>query len=644
MGVRNKVSVIASVMAAVFSVAAIAVGAPPRVPEPAAPDLLFFSRKVAADLHTRCAGCHSDPESAGRYLLKPLDNLVRPGRKLLLANYRATLRFLDPARPERSVLLRKSAGAGHGGGALLDQGSRDFVTMLQFAQGATLRNLPPEAILSKRIDGRPAAAVKIDGTLSGDPDGDALHYAWSVADSPAGGRLRLDDKGDGTVVATATRPGRYRIELRVHDGKLASLPAIMLLVIRTDGGAPAMGGGMNGMGGNESDPMGEAVKPAPRPDLTKRTDPPTEPGTTPRPGPTKTGRTVTSNQFLSARLDPLRLRLIRRMYYDLKWRGPTVAELEQWYSRPHEEMVDAFLADEEMWDAWYERQLYYFLLLDRFRPKAHRLTTLPQRLKDKKVDVPLALQEIVRSQFFNARNPGNDTYCTVVLEQCLGLVVQERSNKRILDASKKMYDGYRVKLFKDKGDSQADFVRIVFRQRRFFTHLLARTWKSLHGTKIEKKELARAAEQAASGSHGYRKVLRGWLVAGPYVDRVAEARTKQEIPYVRSLFLDTLGRLPSYDELRNVRNAFLSLADPTPIRLVMGRVLLQSNGGRMPTAGNMLAADPRKFVRTSFLRLFARQPTPKELTAFVDGLKADPRITPRVVLWTLLSSAEYQTY
>jgi hypothetical protein len=118
------------------------------------------------------------------------------------------------------------------------------------------------------------------------------------------------------------------------------------------------------------------------------------------------------------------------------------------------------------------------------------------------------------------------------------------------------------------------------------------------------------------------------------------ARTKPEIPYVRSLFVDLLGRLPSYEELRNVRNAFLSLADPTPIRLVMGRVLLQSSQSRMPAS----AIDAERFVKEQFVRLLARPATLKEVETFVAALKSDSNVTPNVVLWTLVSSPEYQTY
>ena len=45
--------------------------------EPVGADLLYFQRYLATDLHKKCASCHSDPESAGRYLLAPLDDLTR---------------------------------------------------------------------------------------------------------------------------------------------------------------------------------------------------------------------------------------------------------------------------------------------------------------------------------------------------------------------------------------------------------------------------------------------------------------------------------------------------------------------------------------------------------------------------------------
>ena len=570
--------------------------APPRV---ATPDLLYFRAHVAPILHARCSGCHSDPESGGRFPMQPLRNLREPELETVRANFRNALRFLNAEDPARSrILVKVLGGRAHGGGVVIPDATHpDFERLRDFALGASLTNRPPEAILPKRMRADAGEPVSLDGTLSADPEGGELHYDWEVVDAPSRAEVSLESDGDGLATLRVDQPGAYRVRLHVHDGALWSAGVDTLVVAAAAGGGNLLG-----------------------------------------PPPAKAAKDTTP--FWKRRLDPERLRLVRRLFLDLLWRTPRLAEIEQWYTTSHEEMVDALLVREEVWDAWYERQLYYFLLLDRFRPKEGRLASLPGRLAKKQVSIPMALQEIVRSQYFNARNPGNDTFVTVVLEQCLGMVVQERKGKRVLDAGKKMYDGYKTKLFREKGNSQADFVRIVFAQEQFASHLLKRMWKDLHGTEIDKKVLKAAVARAAADPKAYRALMAEWLKGEAYAGSVATARKKQEIPYVRSLFVDILDRTPTYDELRNVRNAFLSLADPTPIRLVMGRVLMESGQSQLPAG----AMEAERFVTEQFIRLLARQPVPREKTAFVNALKNDPAVTPRIVLWTLISSAEYQGY
>jgi len=95
---------IAGVLAYLLALGGFASAGPARE-LPAGPDLFYFQDHLATDLHQRCAGCHSDPESAGRFFLQPLDSLTRPDRSIVLKNYRATLAFLDPDAPKRSPLL-----------------------------------------------------------------------------------------------------------------------------------------------------------------------------------------------------------------------------------------------------------------------------------------------------------------------------------------------------------------------------------------------------------------------------------------------------------------------------------------------------------------------------------------------------------
>ncbi|MEE8105643.1 MAG: hypothetical protein V3T86_08935 [Planctomycetota bacterium] len=598
---RNQLIGLAALLllATAFVSADPMVGRPPSGPRSG--DLLFFSESLAATIHHNCAGCHSDEETAGRYLLRPLDRLDRPNPEIVLQNFRTSLAFLNPVDPERSELLQKAMGElSHGGGAIFGSPtSKEFQALSDFAQGATSDNHPPDAITDAFLDARTGELATLDGSLSADRDDDRIGFSWTLLRKPDRSVATLTDAHLESASFRADHPGIYEAELRVTDGRLWSAPSTLRVTVR-----------------------GEATTMVP-----EKTEP-------------QAPDAMPAVPFHERRLDARRLKLIRRLSFDLLWRGPRLHEMSRWYELSHRELVSAFLESEEMWRTWYERQLYYFLLLDRFRPKEGRLTTIPTRLARGELDAPLALQEIIRSQYFAARNPGNDTFVTVILEQCLGMTVQERKNKRILDAGKKMYDGYRARMFKERGNSQAAFVRIVCNQPGYHEHFLRRTYSGLHGGgEIPAPILQRDLERLAKDPVQFRAILHDWLTAPTYLNAVDDVRNKPEIPYVRSLFIDTLDRMPTYEELRNVRNAFLSISDPTPIRLVMGRVLLQSAGARIPAA-----LDAKRFVTEQFLRLLARMPTSGELQTFSNKLVRDPNVTPTVVVWALLSSAEYQTY
>ena len=68
------------------------------------------------------------------------------------------------------------------------------------------------------------------------------------------------------------------------------------------------------------------------------------------------------------------------------------------------------------WRAWLEEQLYYFLLVDNFRPTSQRVLDAPGDLSKGKIGAREALHRIVLSASFDRRNPGPDTFVTVVME------------------------------------------------------------------------------------------------------------------------------------------------------------------------------------------------------------------------------------
>lgn len=68
------------------------------------------------------------------------------------------------------------------------------------------------------------AAVTLDGSASFDPDGDALSFAWTLTERPAGSAATLSDLSIATPALQIDLPGRYRAQLVVSDGRLASSP------------------------------------------------------------------------------------------------------------------------------------------------------------------------------------------------------------------------------------------------------------------------------------------------------------------------------------------------------------------------------------------------------------------------------------
>ena len=163
-------------------------------------------------------------------------------------------------------------------------------------------------------------------------------------------------------------------------------------------------------------------------------------------------------------------RFLRALYLDTTARTPLPAEWESAHGRSRQQVISELVGALPHFEGFYEEELFYFLLVDNFRPATEAFATLPQRLAQRRICVRDAIRQIVSSQFFSARNPGNDTFVTVVMEQLLGLTVQERRNVRVLEAGKRMYDGSRAVFLGVKGSNQADLVRIAVEDERFEKH------------------------------------------------------------------------------------------------------------------------------------------------------------------------------
>src|SRR5581483_2442997 len=136
---------------------------------------------------------------------------------------------------------------------------------------------------------------------------------------------------------------------------------------------------------------------------------------------------------------------------------------------------------------------------------------------------------------------------------------------------------------------------------------------------------------------GFFELVREWVSSPKYLERGPVLRPKSERAYVRTLFVDVLGRTPDLEELRSARRALHASSDRAALRAAFATVILAS-----PQARVSLAGSDEAFVRASFAQCLAREPQPGELAAFTKALAGGS--SRELAFRALVTSAEYGGY
>lgn len=570
----------------------------PAPPRRVQHDPAYFRERVLPLVERHCLECHAqdakDNDTKNRLARRGADGKWTD--EAVEANYRNLVAFLDPAAPERSTVLLKlvsiaNGGIDHDGGKADDTHfPRDLTDpkgpLVSWIFGATMTSAPPVAVTAPVA--RTATlgdAVSLDASLSWDPDGDPVAVEWEVADAPQGARAKVEDPRAKKTQIVPDREGPWVLRCRPSDGRLSGWPLRLRFSVAA-----------------------------------KKAD-----GSEPPPPP-------------AAEVDPAARRVTRALFLDLVGRTPTEDEIGRWAALPPEARVDRLLESADTWRNWFDEEAFYFLLIDQFRPVSDRLAALPERMAKGEVGFREAHLEFALSPEFNARNPGNDTYVTVVFEQFLGMEVQKEP--RVLAAGKKMYDGVLTRMFDVRGENQSDVVKISLAQPAYVDVFTKRMELRYLGDALPKAEHDAAVSLLTGNPLMFRQALREWLLSERYAGPARPPRAKNDRQFIRSLFVDLLGRPPAYEEFRNMRNALQAVADPKPLRGVLAKVLLDSGAVLAPSAP---ADHPEDQVRELFRRLLGRDPERRELSAYADALR-QPGTTWRTAALALLTSPHYQYY
>lgn len=333
----------------------------------------------------------------------------------------------------------------------------------------------------------------------------------------------------------------------------------------------------------------------------------------------------------------LSARSMRAIAFDLLGRPPLAAERSLWKGRSLGPLVSELLASEGAWRHWLDEQLYYLLLVNNFAPRTEGVQALPSELAAGKIDVRAALHRVALTPTFDARNPGADTFVTVVMEQLAGLDVKR--NARDLDSGKRIYDGAASTYLGVRGDSQSDVVSITLASKQFTRHLLAREHLRLTREEAPAKALATWCAAFDADPASYSSIVEQWLASEAYQRRLASRHALSNRAFVRALFVDLADRVPTAKEAEPMREALDALSDPAPLRAFLARTLVESARVKLPERKDL--AEPSAWIVERFEQLLARAPSDAELAAFTRALEAaDGR--PRTILTALVTSQEYQ--
>ena len=328
---------------------------------------------------------------------------------------------------------------------------------------------------------------------------------------------------------------------------------------------------------------------------------------------------------------------LRRVCLDLLGRPPLADERARWIGQPAEATLVAITESRGFWAQWLEEQLWYFLLVDQFAPRGDSVLRLPDALEAGELDVRDAVHRLALAPNFDQRNPGADTFVTVVMEQLCGLSVDKQ--RRELEFGKKMYDGAQTRFLGGEGRTQSDVVKLAVQSESFARHYLTREHERLAHAKADPRAMAQWAKRFHKDPREYPLLVREWLSGESLERRLATRRPISNRVWARSLHVDLLEAEPTREQTEPMRQALDSLADPAPLRSVMARLLLDGGKAKIEPLGSDRAA----WARAQWLRVLGREPRADELTAVVDAL-AQPACRVETVLYALVTSEEAASY
>jgi hypothetical protein len=566
--------------------AATAIGGPRDLPRPPRPDADFYRERIAPWVETKCAECHRVGGGSFR-LESPMAGRTEEERRRL--DFERVRAFVDPESPWDSRLIRKvlepsEGGDEHVGGAFLHSEEEDYDALLDFASGATLGNLPPEVWLEGEPRGKPGQPVIVDGRGSFDRDrGDELVYRWELVAVPPGSRTALADASASRAEFVPDLGGSYVLRLRVGDGKVWSAARTVSVEVF------------------------EQV-------VAERGDPAAISGL--------------------EQAEPEALKALRRLYLDLLGRPPTPAEALADERIRYEVLVESLLSRAESGRAWFEEACERFGLVGAARPTGEEAEALPLRFASESVPPHLADAALVRSPAFVVAHPAGRAFAEAISRR----VLDRDPTAAETDAAVALAAGGPVEVpGLGSVTSPAEWTARVLATEEFRRAAVRRRLSRFLPSGAVDRRQYEALTAAESGGAAWRTYLRDALLSVEYRERKT-LRPKDDLTFLRSLFVDLLERKPTDRELAGLARAVAVLPGRSAPFAAVVKVLLDSGEAPLPLLVDI--PDAPRWIADRFLRYLGRRPSAEEMKAFGEALLS-PDGGPELVVRALLTGPEY---
>ena len=328
------------------------------------------------------------------------------------------------------------------------------------------------------------------------------------------------------------------------------------------------------------------------------------------------------------------LQRVRRLYLDVLARSPTPAEALAEEARGVKALVKNILLRAESGRAWVEGLRVRFGLLGDDRPVSQEAADLALRIPSENLPPHVVEGVLARDPSFLKRHPPG----RALAEAIARLLLDRAPTDAELAAAATLASGQPASLadLGELADSRAWLIAVLD-SPAFRRAATRRRLERFFDSGDAAKALGRAVQRVEAGGKAWRAELEALLTEPAYLNR-KRLRVKDDVTFLRCLFIDLLERTPTDRELTALVRALETMPGASAARAALARWMIDTADAPVPLLVEI--RDLPRWITDRFLRYLGRKPTKAELKAYGEAAYVEGG-GPKLILQGLLTGPEY---